>query len=52
MPFICALSPVFCYILSTYSAAWFGGYQIGFELLLYNAAFTWLGLWLSSLGKK
>ena len=22
---------------------------IGFELLLYNALFTWLGLWLSSL---
>ena len=52
VPFICALSPVFCYVLSTYSTVWFGGYKIGFELLLYNAAFTWLGLWLSSLGKK
>ena len=49
MPFICLLSPVFCYVLSTHSAAWFGGYQIGFELLLYNALLTWLGLWLSSL---
>ena len=52
VPLICALSPVICYVLSTHSAAWFGGYQIGFELLLYNALLTWLGLWLSSLGEN
>ena len=50
VPFICLLAPVLCYILSTHSEAWLGGYRIGFELLLLNAALTWLGLWLSGLG--
>ena len=52
VPFICALSPVLCYVLSAHSEAWFGGYRIGFELLLINAALTWLGLWLSGLGLR
>ena len=52
VPVICAFSPVICYILAQNSAAWFGGYQIGFELLLYNALLTWLGLWLCGIGKK
>ena len=50
VPLICALSPVVCYVLSANSAAWFGGYKIGFELLLYNALITWTGLWLSGIG--
>ena len=52
VPVVCALSPVVCYVLATHSAAWFGGYRIGFELLLYNALITWLGLFLSGLGHK
>ena len=52
VPFICVLSPVICYILSANSEAWFGGYRIGFELLLYNALLTWLGLWLSGIGLR
>ena len=52
VPLICLLSPVFCYVLSVHSAAWFGGYRIGFELLLYNALFTFAGLLLSSLGLR
>ena len=52
VPLICLLSPVLCYVLSTHSAAWFGGYRIGFELLLINAALTWAGLWISGLGLK
>ena len=52
VPVICVLSPVLCYILSTHSAAWLGGYQIGFELLLINAGLTWLGLWLCGVGKN
>ena len=52
VPFICALSPVLCYVLSAHSEAWFGGYRIGFELLLINAALTWAGLWLSGLGLR
>lgn len=49
-PYICIISPIFCYILSAHSAEWFGGYKIGFELLLINALLTMLGLWLSSFG--
>ncbi|MBQ9660393.1 MAG: sodium:solute symporter, partial [Bacteroidales bacterium] len=52
VPPVCVLSPVLCYLLSSHSAAWLGGYQIGFELLLINAALTWLGLWLSGLGLR
>ncbi len=50
VPAVCLLAPVLCYVLSTHSEAWFGGYRIGFELLLINAALTWLGLWLSGTG--
>nr|MCR4859205.1 sodium:solute symporter [Bacteroidales bacterium] len=52
VPFICLLAPVLCYILSTHSAEWLGGYRIGFELLLLNAALTWAGLWLSGTGLR
>jgi Na+/proline symporter len=45
VPFICIVSPLLCLLLATHSEAWFGGYQVGFELLLYNAALTMLGLW-------
>jgi Na+/proline symporter len=41
---ICLLAPLLCYILSKYSADWFGGYQIGIELLLINGFLTYLGL--------
>ena len=50
VPLICLLSPLLCFVLSTHSEAWFGGYRIGFELLLINAALTWAGLWLCGLG--
>ncbi|MDD7552056.1 MAG: sodium:solute symporter [Candidatus Cryptobacteroides sp.] len=52
VPFICILSPLICLVLSTHSAEWFGGYRIGFELLLINAAISAFGLWLSGLGLK
>jgi Na+/proline symporter len=48
VPVICLLSPVLTYVLKANSAAVFDGYEIGFELLLVNAAFTTLGLWLVS----
>ena len=51
IPYICIISPLLCWVLAQNSEAWFGGYQIGFELLLYNAAFTAAGLWLSSIRK-
>ena len=42
--FICLLSPLLCYILSINAAKWFGGFQIGIELLLINGIITFLGL--------
>ncbi len=52
IPYICIISPLICWVLAQNSEAWFGGYQIGFELLLYNAAITAFGLWLSSIRKN
>lgn len=45
VPWICLASPVFTYVVNEHSAAWFGGYQFGFERLLLNGLFTFVGLW-------
>ena len=45
---ICMLAPVLCYIISTHAKAWFGGFEIGADLLIYNGLFTFLGLLLVS----
>jgi SSS family transporter len=42
---ICLLAPAICYFISRNAAAWFGGFQIGIELLLINGILTFLGLW-------
>ena len=42
---LCLLAPVVCYFLSQYSARWFGGFEIGIELLVINGMLTFLGLW-------
>jgi len=39
-------APIACWILDKSSAQWWGGYQFGYELLMLNGAFTFLGLWL------
>lgn len=44
VPLIATLSPIVCYILQKNSEAWFGGYQISFELLIINALITAFGL--------
>ena len=44
VPIVCVLSPVLCLIFSLNSEAWFNGYKTGYELLLYNAGLTFLGL--------
>ncbi|HZE86478.1 MAG TPA: sodium:solute symporter [Puia sp.] len=41
---ICLLSPTLCYFISRNSGQWFGGYQVGIELLLINGVLTFLGL--------
>ena len=42
------VAPLLCYILSSNSAKWFNGYQIGYELLLINGLLTFAGLLLVS----
>ena len=44
VPLVAVASPLLCYVLKTHSEAWFGGYQISFELLLINALVTVFGL--------
>ena len=44
VPLICILSPLFSYVLNIYSQEWLAGYRFGFELLIVNGLFTFLGL--------
>ncbi len=44
VPWVCILAPAVTYVLATYSTTLFFGYQMGFELLLLNAALTMVGL--------
>jgi Na+/proline symporter len=50
---VCLAAPVICYIVSEHAANWFGGFQIGIELLILNALITFAGLWIISVkGEK
>jgi Na+/proline symporter len=44
--FIAILSPIICVFASMYEKELFGGYRIGFELLIYNGILTFIGLFL------
>ena len=44
VPVVAVAAPVLSYILQSNSEAWFGGYQISFELLIINALITAVGL--------
>lgn len=48
VPVVAVLSPLVCALVSFRSAAWFNGYQFGFELLILNGLITFLGLLLIS----
>ena len=48
VPVVAVLSPIVCYILKLYSPVLFGGYQLGFELLLLNGLLSFLGLFIIS----
>ncbi|PWJ44451.1 sodium:solute symporter [Sediminitomix flava] len=52
VPLICILSPLLSWVLNTYSQELFWGYQFGFEILLVNAVFTMIGLWIVSSRKE
>jgi SSS family transporter len=44
VPLICVIAPALCYLLSTYSKDWFGGYIIGNDLIIWNGLLTFVGL--------
>ena len=44
-------APVLCYVLNEYSKEWLNGYNFGFELLILNGIFTFIGLFLIRNGK-
>jgi Na+/proline symporter len=44
VPLAAILSPVLCYVLQRNSEAWFNGYSFSYELLIFNALFTFIGL--------
>lgn len=48
VPVVCIAAPVACYLLKTFEKEWLGGYTIGTELLIINAALTYIGLLLCS----
>ncbi|NDW12513.1 sodium:solute symporter [Bacteroides sp. 214] len=52
VPYVALMSPILCFILQKNSEAWFNGYQLGYELLLLNAFFTFVGLSMLIVKKK
>jgi Na+/proline symporter len=47
LPIIAIVSPLLCYILSSNAESWLGGYQFSYEIIVVNAAFTMLGMWIA-----
>ncbi|MEJ8800750.1 sodium:solute symporter [Pontibacter sp. H249] len=47
VPYICIISPILTYVLDTNSVDWFG-YAMGFELIVVNAAITFIMLLVTS----
>lgn len=44
VPYICILSPICCFLVSFCSDHWLN-YRFGYELLMINGIFTFIGLW-------
>lgn len=44
IPLVAIISPLLCYILQYNSQRWFNGYTFSYELLIFNALFTFIGL--------
>lgn len=51
IPFIAILAPILCFILQKNSERWFSGYSFSYELLIFNALFVCIGLWILSIGQ-
>ena len=52
VPWVAVSSPVLCFLLSEYSKVLLFGYVFGFELLIVNGLFTFIGLFLIRNGNK
>ncbi|MFV0403868.1 MAG: sodium:solute symporter [Bacteroides graminisolvens] len=52
IPLVAILSPILCFILQKNSEVWFNGYAFSYELLIFNAFFTFIGLCLLTVNKK
>lgn len=50
IPIVAIVAPILCYILQMNSEEWFGGYKFSYEILIFNALFTAIGL--AMLSKK
>lgn len=48
VPIICIVSPIICIVLNDYSKELFNGYKFGFEMIIFNGLFTFIGLALIS----
>ena len=46
IPLVAVVSPILCFILAQNSEAWVHGYKFTYELPIFNALFTMLGMWL------
>lgn len=51
-PLVAVAAPILCYILQSHSEQWFNGYQMSYELLILNAIFTYIGLWILTCRKS
>ncbi len=52
IPIVAVLSPIATWVLDHYSKEWFCGYEFSFELLIVNALFTAVGLYILSLNNR
>lgn len=52
VPYVAISSPIFCYLLSDFSVQLLNGYKFGFELLIINGLYTFIGLWLLRIREK
>jgi len=51
IPYIAITAPILCFILQKNSEKWFSGYSFSYELLIFNALFVYIGLWIVSIGQ-
>ena len=52
VPYLSVFSMISSFLLKTNSKALFGGYEIGFEILIINGLITFLALWATSFFRK